>query len=205
MTMQKSGQEPRSARALSPPHRGALRKLDRVVTAARSRQHARIAALLMGLLPASLLLAQAPVPEPYRPPAIALVQPSGGTPLPRDKPIVVFRFARGEPTDPVDVSTFAVAVDALDRTGNFQVTADEAWGALFTAAAGDSVTHAGTHAVTARICSVRGACAEVTTTVATVASTASATPSSTPTTPPRSTRARLIELVLDAVRKLIVP
>jgi hypothetical protein len=144
-----------------------------------------------------------PAPAPYRAPTIALVQPPVGTTVPRYKPVVVLRFARGEASDPVDVSTFAVSVDGVDRTQLFQVTADEAWGALAKLTSSDSLISIGTHAVIARVCSVRGACGETAATVVVV---------DPPTASPaisqdqsKSTRARLIELVLDAVRKLIVP
>jgi hypothetical protein len=117
--------------------------------------------------------------------------------------VVVLRFARGETNDPVDVSTFAVSVDGLDRTQLFQVTADEAWGALAKLTSSDSLISIGAHAVTARVCSVRGACGETATTVVVVDP-----PTAAPATSQdqvKSTRARVIELVLDAVRKLIVP
>src|SRR5688500_18148450 len=66
----------------------------------------------------------------YRLPTIALVQPSGAPTLPSDKPVVVFRFAPGEPNDPIDLASFAVTVDGRDQTRSFQVTASEAWGTL---------------------------------------------------------------------------
>jgi hypothetical protein len=72
--------------------------------------------------------AQQPVPAPapssspapaYRPPALALVQPAAGGSVPQDRPVVVFRFAAGEPNDLIDVRSFAVAVDGHDRTQLF--------------------------------------------------------------------------------------
>jgi hypothetical protein len=67
--------------------------------------------------------------------------------------------------DPVDARTFAVTVDGVDRTALFQVTADEAWGALAKPGSADSLIALGSHAVLARVCSARGACAEAATTV----------------------------------------
>src|SRR5690349_18729997 len=50
--------------------------------------------------------ASSPALMSYRPPAIALVQPllppAGTGSVPRDRPAVVFRFAAGEPDDPLD-------------------------------------------------------------------------------------------------------
>ena len=170
------------------------------------RQAVAAGALTM-LLPLLSAAAQTPnVPAPYRAPTIAMVQPVNGGTVPRDKPIVVFRFARGEAADPVDVGTFAVTVNGVDRTPLFQVTAEEAWGALTRLMSSDSVIALGPHSLAARICSVRGACAETASRVVAVdAPTVTAASASTPVEPAKSTRARVIELVLDAVRKLIVP
>ena len=110
--------------------------------------------------------AQQPAPPPapssqepaarYRSPSISLVQPGVGSnaSVPLDRPVVVFRFVQGEPTDPVDARTFAVAVDSQDRTSLFQVTSGEAWGPL---ADHTQPLVLGPHQVSARICSTRGA------------------------------------------------
>jgi hypothetical protein len=52
--------------------------------------------------PASPPATNAPVLAAYRAPTIALVQPPAGGSVPQDKPVVVFRFAAGEPDDPID-------------------------------------------------------------------------------------------------------
>jgi len=147
-------------------------------------------------------------PNSVRPPTIALVQPTGTGTVPRDKPIIVFRFAPGESDDPIDARSFTVAVDGADRSARFHVTANEAWGPLSGVATDDSLPATGLHAVSARICSVRGLCgrAEVT-----VAVGAGAVTNGTPHPPgpglekPPSSRARLIARVLEAVRKIFVP
>ena len=136
---------------------------------------------------------------PYRPPAIALVQPAAGGSVPRDRPVVLFRFAPGEPNDPVDVASFAVSVDGGDRTAVFQISSSEAWGPL--SPGGDAEISAGGHQVVARICSVRGACAEVKTTIE-VAAPAVASPDEP--APTRKRRA-LLELLVEAARKLLNP
>lgn len=124
------------------------------------------------------LRAQAPVPPapppstatpaqqaaiaPYRAPGIALVQPLAGGTVPQDRAALVFRFAQGEPDDPLDVTSFAVSVDGEDRTREFQLAVSaaghQAWGTLGAADVSRRPS-LGTHQVTARICSSRGACA----------------------------------------------
>jgi hypothetical protein len=161
-------------------------------------------ALLAALGPFLGSHAQAPAPVPYRAPSIALVQPPAGGTVPQDRPVIVLRFARGEAADPVDVRTFAVAVDGVDRTAHFQVTADEAWGPLSKIESTDSLIALGHHAVVARVCSVRGACGEAATVLVIAAPAAVTGPQASPSQT-RSTRTRVIALLLDAVRRLIVP
>jgi hypothetical protein len=148
-------------------------------------------------------------PVPYRAPTIALVQPTGASPIPRDKPIVVFRFAQGESDDPVDARSFAVSVNGVDRSSRFQVAADEAWGSLASASPDEPPLLPGPHAVIARICSVRGACAVAG--VSVTIDAGAATGQGTVAIPQpadqgaASSRARLIARVLDAIRKILVP
>ena len=151
----------------------------------------------------------------YRAPALALVQPSasgGALTVPQDKPVVVFRFAQGEADDPVDAATFRVSVDGRDRTALFQIAAGQAWGPLGEPSSGASsgtsaLVSAGAHQVAARVCSSRGACGDVAVTVTAVAS-----PAATATAEhdaakagEKSRRGRVLDLVLQAARKLLVP
>lgn len=160
--------------------------------------------------------AQQPVPGPsqapttgsvsaiaaYRPPALALVQPAAGGSVPQDRPVVVFRFAAGEPNDPIDVRSFAVAVDGQVHTRLFQVSAGEAWGPLAPLEEDAPPLDAGAHQLVARICSSRGACAELSATVSVVPSAVEGADSG----PPRSLRRRkLLDALLDAVRKILTP
>lgn len=143
---------------------------------------------------------------PYRPPTIALVQPGPGSSMPRDRPVVVFRFAPGEPGDPIDARTFAVVAKGIDQRAHFQITAGEAWGALVDPESADSLLAPGTHEVSAMVCSIRGACGTTTATVLVGA----ALPGSTAATSHRadaqpSSRAQFIARLLDAVRRLLVP
>lgn len=167
-----------------------------------------VMAVLATLLPTTSPAAQSPVTTPYRLPIIALVQPASTGTVPRDKPIVVFRFAAGESDDPIDARSFTITVDGFDRSARFQVATDEAWGSLGGIAEGDSLLALGPHAVAARICSVRGACAMTSATITVDAAAVVSSPASTtgdPTQKPPSSRARMIARVLEAVRKIFVP
>jgi hypothetical protein len=136
---------------------------------------------------------------PYRPPALALVQPAAGGSVPQDRPVVMFRFAAGEPNDPIDVGSFAVTLDGEDRTKLFQVTATEAWGALAlpSTATNPSISE-GSHQVAARICSTRGACSE---TSAGVVVTNAPTPEHEATSRKRT----IVDVLLQLARKLLKP
>ena len=149
---------------------------------------------------------QAPSPAtplpPYRSPALALVQPAAGGSVPQDRPVVVFRFAPGEPNDPIDVRSFAVTVDGQDRTGLFQVSVSEAWGSLNRVDHDSSLFDTGPHQLAARICSARGACAELSATVSVVPSAVEGVDAELP----RSARRRkVLNALLDAIRKILVP
>ena len=103
-------------------------------------------------------------PMAYRAPTIAFVQPAAGGAIPQDRPVVLLRFAPGEPGDPIDAASLAVALDGDDRTGGFHVSAAEAWGSLVPTAREPALT-LGSHSLEARICSVRGACTTTTTAI----------------------------------------
>jgi hypothetical protein len=164
-----------------------------------------LVAALAGAAAAPLRAQEPPVAQepvaPYRPPVIALVQPPAMGSVQSDKPILVFRFAAGEPGDPIDVGSFAITVDGADRTPLFQVTATEAWGPLrqVDPRAAPNPDAAASHDVAARICSARGACASVTATVSVSASPAVAAPETA------SRREGWLDLLLRAARRLLIP
>jgi hypothetical protein len=137
----------------------------------------------------------------YRPPALALVQPAAGGSVPQDRPVIVFRFAPGEPNDPIDASTFAVTVDGKNRSSLFQVSSAEAWGPIAPSHdKSEPAPSAGAHRVTARICSIRGACSETATTVVAVPSSAVA-----PEARVADRRRSILDALLTAARKLLEP
>jgi hypothetical protein len=168
-----------------------------------------VALLLVPALACSPALAQQappPVPAaasalaPYQLPLISIAQPAPGIPLPADRPVVLVRFAAREPRDPIDPASFAITVDGKSRTAAFTVTEGEAWGLIRDADSWtEGETQAGTHVVAARICSTRGACAEVTATVEVKASTAAGNEKKP------STRERFLLLLLRAAQRIIEP
>jgi hypothetical protein len=148
---------------------------------------------------------------PYRAPLIALVQPApasaGGSTaagsVPRDRPVVVFRFAAGEPDDPLDVRSFVVAVDGADRTALFQTTVAQAWGSLASdeqRARGELAV--GAHRVVARICSTRGACGVADAQVVVVPALVDV---ALPTGAKRSRLRRALGALGDATRQILLP
>lgn len=143
-----------------------------------------------------------PIVSPYRLPSIALVQPQDGGAVYQDRPVIVLRFALGEATDPIDATSLAVNVDGMDRTKLFQTSGSDAWGPLAPAGAADSLT-IGTHHVTARICSQRGACAMTQATVS-VLPDAAATPATAPNIG-RSIHQRILDAALNAARRILTP
>ena len=156
-----------------------------------------------------------PVLGAYRLPAILLVQPAGAATVQRDRPVIVFRFVPGEPNDPIDLASFAVTVDGRDRTRFFQVTGAEAWGTLAGDASvqGDSSLALGTHQVSARICSARGACGVIVSSLTVVPSQLES-PSPHPaaegaaadnSNAASSRRRRVVDALLTALRKLLSP
>lgn len=148
-----------------------------------------------------------PVTVPYRTPQIALAEPVSGANVPQDNPAIVLRFARGEPDDPLDLSTFEVAVDGATRTPQFRIDSTEAWGSLDPPARGQSEANTralalGIHQLSARICSTHGICADVRASV-TVAAPWFAVGDSTSKIKHRSELVVVIALVLAFIRKLI--
>ncbi len=107
---------------------------------------------------------QAPLLAAYRTPVIALVEPAGGGSVPQDRPVVVFRFAQGEPNDAIDARSFSVTIDGADITRAFRIAGGDAWGSLAGGSANPLAV--GMHEVIARICSERGTCGSTTAPVA---------------------------------------
>jgi hypothetical protein len=130
---------------------------------------------------------------------LALVQPAADGSVPQDRPIVVFRFAPGDSTDPVDARSFAITVDGKDRSAGFQAARDMVWGPLAPPDDGAALG-AGMHTVVARICSIRGSCGEVSASV----TIAAASPTAADAPAPNRKRT-VLDLLLVALKKLLMP
>lgn len=154
-------------------------------------------------------------PRPYRAPTLALAQPADGGTVAVDKPIIVFRFVAGEPDDAIDVRSFVVAIDGVDRSPSFQIDpgTGTAWGPLGAPSgsgipAGSSRTGValGPHRGTARICSLRGTCTTAAFTVSVAAPiSAQGATTATPPTTKRSLMGAITSGVLQAIRSLVTP
>ena len=141
---------------------------------------------------------------PSRPPVITLAQPGEGVAIPQDRPALVFRFAATDASDPLDLGSLRIVVDGRDATTRFQVTPNEAWGKIDPLpSAGGLMAGVGLHAVSARICSLRGACGAV---AASVNVSAVATPAEgTPNAPKNSGPQGIIGALVKVARKIIGP
>lgn len=130
-------------------------------------------------------------------PVISLVQaPSGGN-VRGDEPVLVLRFAVGEPDDPVNVRRFAITVDGEDRTTRFRGAVIEVRGVVLAHADGVS-SEGSTGDATGSRCSARGACRGVTT-----ITRAGAAPEASPAEP-WSRWLVVLDLLLRILRCLLV-
>lgn len=140
-----------------------------------------------------------------RAPVITLAQPAEGVAIPQDRPALAFRFAAADASDPLDLGSLRIVVDGRDATTCFQVTPNEAWGKLDPPPSSRaSLVGVGLHAVSARICSLRGACGAVTASVA--VSPVAPPPENTPNAakPPGGPQG-LIGALIKVARKIIGP
>ena len=169
-----------------------------------SARRALAAAMACGL--PRLLHAQAipsaalPALPAYTAPRIALARPESGGSIYQDRPTILFRFASGDSSDILDLGSFAVTVDGVERTRVFQLSATEAWGPIATP---DSALAVGDHLVSARICSMRSACAAVRATV--IVLPPFAAPARTEALVPKSGSRfkRALGVALDAARRVL--
>lgn len=141
------------------------------------------------------VVAQQAMSAGYAPPRLVLAYPAPGVSVPGDHATVIFQYASTD-TDALDLRSFSVTVDGIDRTSHFRVTADAAWGTIIT---GDTAGIRA-HDVRARICSVRGVCANANVIVAVVGSAVPAKPS-----PSKERRGKIIDVLLEMMRRLLRP
>lgn len=169
---------------------------------------ARIAAAVVACGLARPLRAQeTPAPSAqlpaYRTPVLEIAQPPSGGAVPQDKPIVVFRFAQGEPDDQLDLRSLSVTVDGRDVTSGFQVGGSEAWGSL-SLRDNPAAIAIGVHDVSAQICSTRGACAIARAMVTVLPPLVGGPPQSSTNAPATtSLKRRILDAALNATRRLL--
>lgn len=130
-----------------------------------------------------------------------MVHPLDGGIVPEDKPIVVLRFAPGEPADAIDTRSLVVTVDGEDRTALFQFTGTEAWGPIVAPAAKVS---RGAREIRARICSARGACASTKATVVIGPSAIAGAGNDVDAGGP-SRKSQVLDVLITAVKALLKP
>lgn len=117
-----------------------------------------------------------------RGPTLDLVQPPPNGSVPADRAMLGFRYAPGDPADPIDDASFRVWLDGAERTAGFRAGNGEVWGTLAGASSGSRARESGAaagasgaaasapprpiapgaHLVIARICTLRGSCTQTT-------------------------------------------
>ena len=70
--------------------------------------------------------ATVPAQSSYRAPTLVVALPAPGQSVPQDKAVLVLRFGPGEQVDPIDLRSFVLTVDGVERTSAFQLSAAEA-------------------------------------------------------------------------------
>lgn len=141
------------------------------------------------------VLAQQAMSAAYPSPQLVLAYPAPGVSVPGDNPSVIFRYASAA-GDPLDLRSFTVMVDGVDRTSHFRVTADAAWGRIADGDAAGVVAHD----VRARICSVRGVCVGAEGIVSVLG-----TPKFTEPGSSKERRGKIIDVLLEMARRLLKP
>ena len=130
-------------------------------------------------------------------PSLVLSHPTPGVSVPGDNATVVFRYAIKDAGDPLDLRTFRITVDGVDWTSHFRVTADAAWGTI----AQGAEPGLRAYEVRARICTIRGLCAELSAVVTVLTAPRVATGNGG-----RKARwVRVVDVTLEMLRRLMRP
>lgn len=146
---------------------------------------------------------EARVSAPYRLPLLTMAQPLDGGAVYQDRAIITLRYGAGETDDALDIGSLIVTIDDRDETRNFQIAATQAWGSLGAEASRPAI---GAHRVSARICSIRGACATTRATVVVLPPLASGmtVPAEDAAGSPKQTRTkRILGAAIDAARRIL--
>jgi hypothetical protein len=143
------------------------------------------------------LVAQQATSVVHGAPTLVLSYPAPGVSVPGDNATVVFRYAVDDAIDPLDLRSFRITVDGVDRTSHFRVTADAAWGAI----AQDVEAGVRAYDVRACVCTIRGVCAELSAVV-----TVLSAPRVAKLEGGRKARwARVVDVTLEMLRRLLRP
>lgn len=130
-------------------------------------------------------------------PTLVLSYPAPGVSVPGDNATVVFRYAVDDASDPLDLRSFRISVDGVDRTSHFRVTADAAWGAI----AQGIEAGLRAHDVRARVCTIRGVCAELSSVVPVLTAPGVATLEGVG----KTRWVRVVDATLEMLRRLMRP
>lgn len=143
------------------------------------------------------LVAQQPTSVVLGTPTLILSYPTPGVSVPGDNATVVFRYATDDAGDPLDLRSFRITVDGVDRTSHFRVTADAAWGSI--AQGVEAGLRA--HDVRARVCTIRGVCAELSAVVTVLTASREAKSEGAR----RARWGRVVDVTLEMLRRLMRP
>ena len=143
------------------------------------------------------LVAQQPTSVVLGTPTLILSYPTPGVSVPGDNATVVFRYATDDAGDPLDLRSFRITVDGVDRTSHFRVTADAAWGSI--AQGVEAGLRA--HDVRARVCTTRGVCAELSAVVTVLTASREAKSEGAR----RARWGRVVDVTLEMLRRLMRP
>ena len=143
------------------------------------------------------LIAQQAASVVHGTPTVVLSYPAPGVSVPGENATVVFRYAVDDASDPLDLRSLRITVDGVDRTSHFRVTAEAAWGAIVDS--GETGLLA--HDVRARVCTIRGVCAELSAVV-----TVLAVPRGARVEGVRTARwRRVVDVTVEMLRRLMRP
>ena len=154
------------------------------------------AGLAVRVASAAALVSHQAMPGVFSPPRLLLAYPAPGVSMPTDNATAVFRYSAGDASDPLDVRSFTVLVDGVDRSSRFRATADAAWGRI----ADRDGAGIRAHEIRGSICSVRRVCTEVVAIVTVIGA-----PAAKEDAVNKERRRRVIDLLLEAARKLLRP
>lgn len=177
--------------------------------------HFGVDLLTLALAPA--LGAQTRDPQPTATPSapsIVWAEPMLDTPMPAEAALLVVRYAASE-ADPVDPRTIRLLIDGVDATSALRIGAWGAWAfpgrpEVGTGAQRSSTSDPdfapGDHHLAFRVCTRSGVCTDAERQLSVTSTAGSVADTAVPAEAPLATRSildRLIELLMDLVRRFV--